>query len=108
MEMSNLASKLENLKLKLSENSLVHLILISLTGQYNQFKVSYNCQKQQWYLNELISFCVQEEERLKQDMTESAHLTRTAKDKGKRKVEDYKMLLLRVHLSRDASYLLIR
>ncbi|CAM8953413.1 unnamed protein product [Rhodiola kirilowii] len=43
MEMSNLASKLENLKLKLSEDLLVYLVLICLPGQYSQFKVSYNC-----------------------------------------------------------------
>ncbi|CAM8926442.1 unnamed protein product [Rhodiola kirilowii] len=58
MEMSNLASKLENLKLKISEDLLVHLVLISLPGQYNQFMVSYNCHKEKWSLNKPISFCV--------------------------------------------------
>ncbi|KAL5569429.1 hypothetical protein UlMin_026004 [Ulmus minor] len=83
MEMSHLASKLKALKLELSDDLLVHLVLISLPAQFNQFKVSYNCQKDKWTLNELISFCVQEEERLKQDKTESAHLASTSKDKGK-------------------------
>ncbi|CAM8903215.1 unnamed protein product [Rhodiola kirilowii] len=69
MEMSNCASKLTRLNLDLSEDLLVHLVLISLPGQYNQFKISYNCQKEKWSLNDLISFCVQEEERLKQDWT---------------------------------------
>ena len=36
-------------------------------------------------LNELISHCVQEEERLKQDKTESAHLATTSKDKNKKR-----------------------
>ena len=45
MEMSNLASKLKALKLELSEDLLVHLVLISLPAQYSQFKVSYNTQK---------------------------------------------------------------
>ncbi|KAM7488859.1 hypothetical protein LguiB_026343 [Lonicera macranthoides] len=85
MEMSHLASKLKALKLDLSDDLLVHLILISLPAQFSQFKVSYNCQKEKWTLNELISFCVQEEERLKQDRTESAHLASTSKGKGKRK-----------------------
>ena len=70
MEMSHTTSKLKALKLELSEDLLVHLVLISPT-QYNQFKVSYNCQKETWSLNELISHCVQEEERLKCDKTES-------------------------------------
>ncbi|CAD5189110.1 unnamed protein product, partial [Musa acuminata subsp. malaccensis] len=38
MEMSNLASKLKALKLSLSEDLLVHLVLISLPVQFNQFK----------------------------------------------------------------------
>uniref|UniRef100_A0A6N2MTR1 Integrase catalytic domain-containing protein n=1 Tax=Salix viminalis TaxID=40686 RepID=A0A6N2MTR1_SALVM len=70
LEMSHLASKLKALQLELSEDLLVHLVLISLPAQFNQFKVSYNCQKETWSLNELISHCVQEEERLKQDRTE--------------------------------------
>ena len=65
MEMSHIASKLKALKLELSEDLLVHLVLISLPAQYSQFKVSYNTQKDKWTLNELISHCVQEEERLK-------------------------------------------
>ena len=85
MEMSHLASKLKALKLDLSDDLLVHLVLISLPAQFNQFKVSYNCQKEKWTLNELISFCVQEEERLKQERTESAHLASTSKHTGKRK-----------------------
>ncbi|XP_034710470.1 uncharacterized protein LOC117933185 [Vitis riparia] len=91
MEMSHLASKLKALKLELSDDLLVHLVLISLPAQFNQFKVSYNCQKDKWTLNELISFCVQEEERLKQDKTESAHLASTSKDKGKRRNKDNKV-----------------
>jgi len=44
----------------------VHLILISLPTHFGQFKVSYNTLKDTWSLNELISHCVQEEERLQQ------------------------------------------
>ena len=84
MEMSHLASKLKALKLDLSEDLLVYLVLISLPGTFNQFKVSYNCQKETWSLNELISHCVQEEERLKLDKTESAHLSLTSKSKRKK------------------------
>ena len=42
MEMSDLVSKLKALKLKLSEEILVHFILISLPPQYNPFNVNYN------------------------------------------------------------------
>jgi len=38
MKMSNIVSKLKALKLKLSEEILVHFILISLPPQHNPFK----------------------------------------------------------------------
>ena len=88
MEMSHLASKLRAHKLDLFDDLLVHLVLISLPTQFSQFKVSYNCQKETWSLNELISHCVQEEERLKQEKIESAHLTGTSKDKMKKRKKD--------------------
>ena len=58
MEVSHLSSKLRAHKLDLSEDLLVHLVLISLPTQFSQFKVSYKCQKETWSLNELISHCV--------------------------------------------------
>ena len=45
MEMSHIVSKLKALKLEFSDDMFVHLALLSLPTQYNQFKVSYNCQK---------------------------------------------------------------
>ena len=46
MQMSHIAFKLKILKLELSEDLLVHLILISLPAHFSKFKVSYNCQKE--------------------------------------------------------------
>ena len=74
MEMSNIILKLKALKLKISEEILVHFIVISLPPQYNPFKINYNAQRKKWSLIELISHCVQEEEMLKQEKTESAYL----------------------------------
>ncbi|KAL9674028.1 hypothetical protein QQ045_030294 [Rhodiola kirilowii] len=45
MEMSQLAPKLKALKLELSENILVHLVLISLPSEYSQLRISYDYQK---------------------------------------------------------------
>jgi len=50
--------------------------------------VSYNCQKETWSLNELISHCVQEEERLKQDKAESVYLALISKDKARKRKKD--------------------
>ncbi|XP_051140720.1 uncharacterized protein LOC127258108 [Andrographis paniculata] len=84
MEMSNIASKLKALKLKLSEDLLVHLVLISLPTQFGQFKMTYNTQMEKWSLNELISHCVQEEERVQRDKSESAHLALYAQGKKRK------------------------
>jgi len=43
MSMSNIIFKLKALKLEILEDLLIHLMLISLRAQFNQFKVSYNC-----------------------------------------------------------------
>ncbi|XP_021773654.1 uncharacterized protein LOC110737631 [Chenopodium quinoa] len=81
-----------------SDKAEISMLLNSLTSKEYKGKgnirdyimkishiVSYNFQKEKWSLNELISFCVQEEERLKQNKTESAHLASTSKDKGKKR-----------------------
>ena len=85
MDMSHIVSKLKTLMIQLSEDILLHLVLNSLSAYFNQFKLGCNCHKEKWYLKEPISFCVQEEERLKQDKIESAHLASTSKDKGKKR-----------------------
>jgi len=66
----------------------VHLVLISLSAHFSQFKVSYNCQKEKWTLNEIISYCVQKEKKLKNEKSESAHLVSTSKDKCKKRKKD--------------------
>ena len=98
MQMSHIAFKFKALKLELFEDLLVHLVLISLPVQFNQFKVSYNCQKEKWTQNELISYCVQEKERHKHEKSESTHLVSTANDKGKK---ERMMKLLRVKIKRN-------
>ena len=59
----------------------MHLVLISLPTQFSQLIVSYNTQKDKWTLNELISHCVQEEEKIKKDKTKSNHLALTSQKK---------------------------
>jgi gag-polypeptide of LTR copia-type len=85
LEMMNIASKLKAYKLDISEDMLVYLSLNSLHTSFGQFKVSYNCQKESWTVNELISHCVQEKKRLKIDKSESANIASTFKGKRKQK-----------------------
>ena len=46
MQMSHIASRLKVLKLELSEDLLMHLVLILITAHFSQFKASYNCQNE--------------------------------------------------------------
>ncbi|KAK4488227.1 hypothetical protein RD792_003973 [Penstemon davidsonii] len=85
MEVSNLVTRLRALKLEVSDDILVHLVLISLPAQFSPFKISYNTQRDKWTLNELIAQCVQEEERLKLETVESAHLVSTSNDPSKKR-----------------------
>jgi phosphoenolpyruvate carboxylase len=65
--------------------------------------VSYYCQKETWSLNELISHCVQEEDRLKQDQTESAHIASRVKRKERRIRKLQVQLLKRNQIRRRTS-----
>ncbi|KAF8399695.1 hypothetical protein HHK36_015565 [Tetracentron sinense] len=86
-KMSHLTSKLKSLKLELFEDLLVHSVLISLPAHFGQFKVSYNSQKDKWSLNELISHCVQEEERQQRDRIENAHLASTSQNEKRKRAK---------------------
>jgi len=59
----------------MSEFFLVHFILNTLLQEYGLFKISYNTHKDKWSINELMTMCVQEEERFVMEMNESALLT---------------------------------
>ena len=48
MEMVHMVSKLRNMKLDVSDDMLVVMILISLPPKFGHFIVSYNCQKDKW------------------------------------------------------------
>lgn len=46
----------------------------SLPKEYGLFKISYNIHKDKWTVNELLSKCVQEQERLKHEKIKVANL----------------------------------
>ena len=50
--------------------------------------MSYNTQKDKWTLNELISHCVQEDERIKKDKPKSIHLSLASQKKKKQRAKD--------------------
>jgi hypothetical protein len=80
MKMRDMAAQLKSLEVDISESFLVHFILNSLPTKYTPFKISYNTHKDKWSVNELLTMCVQEEERLKHEKPQSE-----IHDKGKSK-----------------------
>ena len=81
----DIAAQLKKLGIDISESFLVHFILNTLPHQYGPFKISYNTHKDKWLINELMTTCDQEEERLVMELGESAMLATTF---GKNKRND--------------------
>jgi hypothetical protein len=67
MEIRDMAAQLKSLEIDIFESFLVHFILNSLPSEYVPFTISYNTHKNKWSINELLTMCVQEEERLKHE-----------------------------------------
>jgi len=74
MKMRDILAQLKKLEVDRFGSFLVHFILNTLPQVYRPFKISYNTHKNKWSINELMTTCVQEEERLVMEMGESALL----------------------------------
>ncbi|KAK2975793.1 hypothetical protein RJ640_022318 [Escallonia rubra] len=85
LRMNDMASQLKGFDMEISEGFLVHFIMTSLPAQFDPLKINYNTQKEKWKMSELIFICVQEEERLKSEQPDSAHVAITGPSKGKGK-----------------------
>ena len=64
MRMMDIATQLKNLKVTISESFLVQYILCTLPLQYSPFKIFYKTHKEDWSISELLTVCMEEEERL--------------------------------------------
>lgn len=65
LHMSNIASKLKDVDMSISDGYLIQFILDSLPPTFGPFKVTYNQGSSRWTLNELIARCDQKKRRLK-------------------------------------------
>ena len=74
--------QLKKREVEISESFLVHYFLNTLLHQYGPFKISYNTHKDKWSINELMTMCVQEKERLVMELGESAMLATRGKGKS--------------------------
>ena len=80
MRMRNIAAQLKSLEITMSITFLVHYILNTLLQQYDPFKISYNTHKDKWFINELLTMCVQEKRMLM--MEEGERVNDQAKIRG--------------------------
>ncbi|KAI3677451.1 hypothetical protein L2E82_51665 [Cichorium intybus] len=83
MTMSDMANKLKGMDMSISNGFLVHFIMTSLPVEYGPFNINYNTHKEKWTMSELIAMCVQEEERLRIEKPDVAHLTTSNSKKRK-------------------------
>ena len=74
LKMQDIANRLSSLKITIDKSFLVHQALNSLPTKFGQLKSLYNAQSETWNVNQLISLCVQEGERIKREHGESVNL----------------------------------
>nr|XP_015645928.1 uncharacterized protein LOC107281585 [Oryza sativa Japonica Group] len=84
LRMSNMASKLKQKDLGISDDFLVHLVMSSLPKNFDNLVVNYKISLEKWDIEEHISNCVQEEERLKEINGGSINLVKDNKEKSHR------------------------
>ncbi|CAN6323445.1 unnamed protein product [Urochloa humidicola] len=89
LSICNMADRFKEMHMEISKKFLVHFIITSLPLlQYAPFKINYNINKVTWSMSELISYCVEEEERLKTEkmkdvvnMVQNLNINGTPKNK---------------------------
>ena len=87
MVMRDISAQLNAMEVTISDTFLVHFILNSLPYEYEAFKISYNTHQAKWSVNELMTMCVQEEERLRGERNQAVHFVshKAGKNSGKDK-----------------------
>ncbi|XP_019185241.1 PREDICTED: uncharacterized protein LOC109180208 [Ipomoea nil] len=64
MQLRDITAQLKELEIILPDDYLVLFALDTLPQEYNPFKISYITHKEDWSINELITMCAMEEQRL--------------------------------------------
>ena len=85
LKMVHLQTRLKALDIPIPDKFIVHQALNTLPSSFSQIKTAYNTLNQSWGVNDLITKCVAEEEKLKREKNESAHLIALGKPNNKKK-----------------------
>jgi len=88
--MSNMAAKLKQMEMEISDGFLVHLIVTSLPPKFLPFTMNYNAMKIKWSIDELMARCAQEEERLRAKRVGHVnHVMKTEKKRYEKFMKEY-------------------
>jgi hypothetical protein len=82
LKMSNMTPKLKPMDMGLKDEFIVHLVMLSLTKEFEAFEINYNSQPESWGIEKLIAMCAQEEERIKEARDDSANHVKCHKKKN--------------------------
>ena len=80
LKMVHLQTRLKALDIPIPDKFIVHQALNTLPSSFNTLN-------QSWGVNDLITKCVAEEEKMKREKNESAHLVALGKPNNKKRVE---------------------
>ncbi|XP_062102323.1 uncharacterized protein LOC133812566 [Humulus lupulus] len=84
LKIVNIQSKLKDRKVPLLDSYIIHHALHALPASFSLIKTTYNTYNQTWSINDRISKCVVEENKLKKEKNESPHYVSQLKtNKGK-------------------------
>ena len=88
--MSNMAAKLKQMEMEISDGFLVHLIMTSLPPQFLPFTINYNAMKIKWSIDELMARCALEELRLRDKRVDHVnHVMKTEKKRYEKFMKEY-------------------
>ena len=84
MKLIELNSRLRELEQGVKNEQLVHHALDSLPPSFSVLRTSYNAQKENWSLDDLISICVDEESRMRKEKQPATTVNLVQKHKWKK------------------------
>ena len=87
LKMVHLQTKLKAHDIPIPDKFIVHQTFNSLPSSFSQIKTAYNTLNQTWGVNDLITKCVAEEEKMKKEKNEYAHLVALGKSNNPKRVE---------------------
>lgn len=91
MKLVHYCNKLRSMKVDLGEDYLIWRVLESLPSQFDVLKTSYNTQKGEWTIDEMISIVTQEEESMKKEKPQSVHFTSSSGAENRRRYHKGKL-----------------